>query len=170
MNVVRAAKSGDETAREHLVRANWRRAWRSALAVTGCPATAEDVAQESLTRAFSELRRFDGRESFGSWLSRIATNRAIDVVRAEMRRDNRERLYARPEAVYQLGPEHDPELEMAVRKLDVEQRLVVVLRFWLDYTLPQIAEAIGVREGTAKSRLARAMEQLRESIGDDDGR
>jgi RNA polymerase sigma-70 factor (ECF subfamily) len=145
-----------------LFRRYWRDAWRAAFAITGRRALADDVAADAFERAFAALGRFDERRPVAPWLHRIVANRALDLLRAE-RRLSGEELPDTPDVapVHQSG---DPGLLAAVVDLPLERRVVVVLRYGVGMTPKQIAATLDLPVGTVNSRLARALEQLRESL------
>lgn len=120
----------------------WEFAWRSAYAVTADRSLADDAAQDAIQRAFAALPRFDTTRSFGPWLKRIAVNRAIDLLRRNGRLvaldDGMEESPARvpdDEAVWAVAD--------AVAGLGTAKRLVVVLHYWLDLPLDEIAGVLG---------------------------
>ena len=118
------------------------------------------MAADGFERAFAALGRFDERRPFGPWLHRIVANRALDLLRAE-RRLSDEELPDMPD----LAPFHevgDRGLLAAIANLSLERRVVVVLRYGVGMTPAQIAAALDLPVGTVNSRLARALEQLRE--------
>jgi RNA polymerase sigma-70 factor (ECF subfamily) len=161
-DLVRRARRGDREAAAALFRRYWRDAWRAAFAITGRRSLADDVAADSFERAFAALGRFDERRPFGPWLHRIVANRALDLLRAERRLSDAEL----PE-VPDLAPVHesgDRNLLTAVSGLSLERRIVVVLRYGVGMTPKEIAAALDLPVGTVNSRLARALEQLRESL------
>jgi RNA polymerase sigma-70 factor (ECF subfamily) len=161
-DLVRRARRGDREAAAALFRRYWRDAWRAAFAITGRRSLADDVAADGFERAFAALGRFDDRRPFGPWLHRIVANRALDVLRAE-RRLSDEELPDLPD----VAPVHasgDRGLLAAVAELALERRVVVVLRYGVGMTPKQIAEALDLPVGTVNSRLARALEALRESL------
>lgn len=161
-DLVRRARRGDREAAATLFRRYWRDAWRAAFAITGRRSLADDVAADGFERAFAALGRFDERRPFGPWLHRIVANRALDLLRAE-RRLSDEELPDMPD----VAPAHasgDRGLLAAVAELSLERRVVVVLRYGLGMTPAQIADALDLPVGTVNSRLARALEQLRESV------
>jgi RNA polymerase sigma-70 factor, ECF subfamily len=161
-DLVRRARRGDRDAAGDLFRRYWREAWRAAFAITGRRALADDVAADGFERAFAALDRFDDRRPFAPWLHRIVANRALDVLRTE-RRLSDEELPDTPDS----APVHvagDRSLLGVVVDLPLERRVVVVLRYGVDMTPKQIAEALDLPVGTVNSRLARALEQLRESL------
>jgi RNA polymerase sigma-70 factor (ECF subfamily) len=120
------------------------------------------VAADGFERAFAALGRFDDRRPFGPWLHRIVANRALDLLRAE-RRLSDEELPDTPD----VAPAHatgDRGLLAVVGDLALERRVVVVLRYGVGMTPKQIAAALDLPVGTVNSRLARALEQLREAL------
>jgi RNA polymerase sigma-70 factor (ECF subfamily) len=142
----------------------WTFAWRAAYAVTADRALADDAAQEAIERAFGSLHRFDETRPFGPWLKRIAINRAIDHLRRrrlEVVHDEETTFHA-----WSLGDTADEELRLwavsdAVASLGAAKRVVVVLHYWLDLPLEEIAGVLGLPVGTVASRLARAKDELR---------
>lgn len=159
---MRRARRGDRDAAADLFRRYWRDAWRAAYAITGRRTLADDVAADAFERAFAALDRFDERRPFGPWLHRIVANRALDVLRAERRLADEE-LPDTPDAS-PLHPSGDRSLLAVVAGLPLERRVVVVLRYGVGMTPKQIAETLDLPVGTVNSRLARALEQLRESL------
>ena len=161
-DLVRRARRGDRDAAALLFRRYWRDAWRAAYAITGRRALADDVAADGFERAFAALGRFDDRRPFAPWLHRIVANRALDVLRAERRLSPDE-----PPEPVDLAPAHgsgDRSLLAAVAELPLERRVVVVLRYGVGMTPKQIAGTLDLPVGTVNSRLARALEQLRDSL------
>src|SRR5256885_1707307 len=161
-DLVRRARRGDREAAAALFRRYWRDAWRAAFAITRRRSLADDVAADGFERAVAALGRFDERRPFGPRLHRIVANRALDLLRAE-RRLSDEELPDTPD----LAPAHgtgDRGLLASVIELSLERRVVVVLRYGVGMTPKQIAAALDLPVGTVNSRLARALDQLRESL------
>jgi RNA polymerase sigma factor (sigma-70 family) len=131
---------------------------------------AEDVSQEVLLRALTGEPRH-GRV-LRAWLAAVTRNTARSVLRERKRRNERERLTARPEAA---PPPRDPAealeahqaLVRAIGSLPVEARQVVLLRYYEDLGFPEIAQRLGVSENAARVRLHRALAQLRTALGRD---
>ena len=151
--------AGDTAAAGRLFDRHWPATVRAAGAVTADAARAEDAAAEAWLRAIDRLASCQPATKFGPWLRRIAVNCAIDAIRADRR-------------LTALGDEPSPaperdddgELRAAVRRLPLERRVVVALRFWADLSLPEIAEALDIPLGTASSRLTRGVEDLRRAL------
>jgi RNA polymerase sigma-70 factor (ECF subfamily) len=89
---------------------------------------------------------------------RIAVNRAIDLVRARRRYGLEDEL---PELFVFDPPLADESLHGALGRLAPERRAVIALHYWLDFTLPEIAQVLDLPVGTVNSRLARALRDLR---------
>lgn len=165
-SLVSRVRAGDHDARSELFRRYWPSAWRRAFAVTGRSALAEDVAQDAILTALDRLGDLERPAAFGAWLHQITSRRAVDAVRRESRLVSDEHT---PEAEWiQSDPDRVP-VQKAVAALPLERRLVIVMRYWLDLTPPEIAAATGVPVGTVHSRLGRALADLRRELGEGPG-
>ena len=154
---------------EELFRLHWPRAHRAAFLVVHDRAAAEDIAQEAFLAALRALERFDRRRPFGPWLHRIVVNRAIDHARS--RRLRRE-VDPGEDLADERGAPADPaglsdELVAALRRLAPEHRAVIVLRYLLDFTPGEIADALEMPRGTVNSRLRRGLDRLSLVLEDD---
>lgn len=178
--LVRAARSGDQSAFEALVKANQAMAYQLAYRMTGNPEDAADLTQEAFLNAWRGLSAFDGRSSFSTWLYRLTSNACIDFLRREKRRvslsmtledeeDEEGRQAQLPDSRY--SPERElekKEAAEAVRRglaaLSDEHREVLVLRELEGLSYTEIAQALSLEEGTVKSRIARARLALRDFL------
>jgi RNA polymerase sigma-70 factor (ECF subfamily) len=140
---------------------HWPRAYRAAYLVAHDAAAAEDIAQESFLAAIRALDRFDRRRPFGPWLHRIVVNRAVDWTRARKLRGEVE-LSASVAAV--PGPSEPDETLAALERLPPEQRAVIVMRYVLDLTPGEIADALDLPRGTVNSRLRRGLDALGDEL------
>lgn len=140
---------------------HWPRAYRAAYLVTHDAGASEDIAQESFLAAVRALDRFDRRRPFGPWLHRIVVNRAIDWTRARNLRGEVELVDALP-----APPEVpvDGETFAALARLAPEHRAVIVMRYVLELTPGEIAEALDLPRGTVNSRLRRGLDSLGEEL------
>ena len=159
---VRGAQRGSASDLEALFRTHWPRSFRAAYLVTHDAGAAEDIAQESFLAAIRALDRFDRRRPFGPWLHRIVVNRAIDWTRARALRGEVELVdsTAAPAAREADGGE----MLSALARLSPEHRAVVVMRYLLDLTPGEIADALGLPRGTVNSRLRRGLDALGEEL------
>jgi RNA polymerase sigma-70 factor (ECF subfamily) len=170
-DVIVLAREGSQEAVEVLFDRYWTHAWRAAYAVTADRALADDAAQEAIEKAFSSLHRFDETRPFGPWLKRIAVNRAID----HLRRGRRLEVLRDEETTYHawaVGETAEEDLRHwavadAVAALGSGKRIVIVLHYWLDLPLDEIAGILGLPVGTVASRLGRAKAELRTVLEED---
>ncbi len=159
---VRGAQQGSVSDLEALFRTHWPRAYRAAYLVTHDAAAAEDIAQESFLAALRALDRFDRRRPFGPWLHRIVVNRAIDWTRARRLRGEVE-LTDTLHAPSRSSASPGDDVLAALAQLPPEHRAVVVMRYLLEFTPGEIADALELPRGTVNSRLRRGLDAL----GDD---
>ena len=133
--------------------------------------TAEDVTSEVFLKAARHICRFDGRDEsqFRNWLYRIATNE----VNSHLRKVTRHRRLLRrigqgPDQTAAIGENPDAEqlgrLKEAVLRLKPVYQTIITLRFFENLKPTEIAEVLGCSAGTARSRLARAIAQLRRRL------
>ena len=169
------AGRGDHAAYSALVEAHRDIAFRVAYLVTGTAADAEDAAQDAFVKAFRQIRRFDPSRPFRPWLLRIVGNEARNRRRSKARRFNYEvaasgRSEAGPPSELPesaaLRADIDRQILAAVNRLPEKERLVVGLKYFLELSGKEAAFSLGVPVGTVKSRLNRALQRLREEIGD----
>jgi RNA polymerase sigma-70 factor, ECF subfamily len=162
--LVAQAKRGSKEAAGELFSRHWPAAWRAALGITGRGAMADDIAQDAFERAFAALSRFDERRPFGPWLHRIVVNRALDLLRSERRLVGLDDAVEEALATWDTDGSGDRDMLRAVAVLSVERRAVVILRYGLGYPPSEIADILGLPTGTVHSRLARALEDLRNGV------
>jgi RNA polymerase sigma-70 factor (ECF subfamily) len=171
--IVERARRGDVHAYEELVQRYTEMAFRSAYLVTGSSAEAEDAAQDAFVKAYRALPRFRTGGSFRPWLLRIVGNEARNRRRAAGRRAALELRLA--EGLRRGGAAPSPEAEAeaaeerrallrALNGMAQEDREVIGCRYLLQLSVEETAAALAVPEGTVKSRLARALGRLRESM------
>jgi RNA polymerase sigma factor (sigma-70 family) len=133
---------------------------------------AEDVTQEVFTYLWEHPERFDpSRGSIKAWVGLLAHRRSVDRVRLETRRSRSEAKLAGPQAI-DLGTEQDLDagwiserVERALASLPDEQRRVIECAYYRGRTYRQVAEELGIPEGTAKSRIRLALSRLNELLG-----
>jgi RNA polymerase sigma-70 factor, ECF subfamily len=175
-DLILAGQSGDPQALNTLFRRHHRPLFHSALGVIGNHEDAEDAVQDGLLSAFRNLKRFEGRSQFSTWLTRIVINAAL------MRRRS---MAARPVAALIEPPSANeipaterlvsktltPEQQLGqleiqgmfkshVQQLSPTLRTVFVLRILRECTTNEAAKILSVPENTVKARLWRARRQL----------
>jgi len=171
--LVERARRGDLRAWETIVRTHQGIAFRTAYALSGSAADAEEAAQDGFVKAYRALGRFRRGAPLRPWLLQIVANEARNRRRSAARRD---RLALRAAAEHRPGDavpspeaallsrESQEQLLAAIEGLSDEHRDAVVCRYLLDLSEEETAAALGVRRGTVKSRISRALERLREGL------
>jgi RNA polymerase sigma-70 factor (ECF subfamily) len=165
--LVRQARRGDEAAWETLVRLHQEGVFRLAYLLVGDADDARDVAQEAFLRAFRAFAGFDATRPLRPWLLGITAHLASNRRRAAGRylMALRRLVQTAPPAptIEGLSGQHlqAQALWQAVRRLDPHDQQIVYLRYFLDLSVAETAEALGVAAGTVKSRLSRALQRLR---------
>jgi RNA polymerase sigma-70 factor (ECF subfamily) len=168
--LIRLVRRGDREAMARLCETYWPVAWKGAYAVLLDRALADDATQEAMLRVLRGLDTFHESRPLTPWVRRIAVNQALD----QLRRDRR--LVPVPEpsedAVGHARSDDASELHLAaaeaVAALPEDRRVVIVLRYWLDYSVVEIADVLGLPIGTVTSRLSRARTELRDSMKEDE--
>lgn len=170
---IEAARRGDASAFEELVRHYQEIAYRTAYLVVGDADEALDAAQEGFLRAHAALGRFRAEAEFRPWLLRIVANAARNRRRSASRRADLALRAFRETAsgdaapspeVLLLADERRRELLAAVNALRLEDRLVITLRWFLDLNEEEMAAVLDCPRGTVKSRLSRATARLRMAL------
>lgn len=165
--LVDRAKLGDEEAFDALARTVGDRCMAIAYRILRDADLADDAVQTALITAWRELRTLRDPDRFEPWLHRILTNACY----AEA---GRRRRWLSEVRVLPMGGASDPgdtftidnrdQLERALRRLTLEQRAVLVFHHYLELSLPEVADRLGIPLGTVKSRLHYAMTALRASL------
>lgn len=179
--LIRAGQRGDQQAMDTLFRRYQRPLFQTALRVLGNAEDAEDALQDGLLSAFRNLRRFEGRSQFSTWLTRIVINAALmrrrsakarpavsldetpredEMPATERFSDNR----PNPEQVF-AGTELREMIGANLEELSPLLRTAFVLREVQGYSTGEAARKLGVTENTLKARLWRARHQLAERLG-----
>ena len=166
LGLVAAIQSGQRSAFEALYRRHHRRIYALCLRMSGDRAAAEDYTQETFIRSWQRLESFDLGTNFDAWLMKVAVN----VVRGGIRSSRRRVVREERVAIDQSGdhpdmhPELGHELERALIKLPDGQREVFVLHDVEGFKHQEIADMLGLKVGTSRSRLHQARKFMREQL------
>lgn len=170
---------GDGAAFAILVDRFQRKIYRVAYAIVRDEAEADTVTQDTFIQAYTHLVKFQGRSEFETWLTRIAINRSRDSLRRRrfvtfFRQDDDEDHEAWVEPV---DTRPDPEreimarqlrvaIERAERNLSAQQKVIFRLRHYEDRSLEEIAGLLGLRAGTVRAHLFRAIHKIRKELAE----
>jgi RNA polymerase sigma factor (sigma-70 family) len=173
VDLIGRARDGDVRAYGELVERYRDIAFRTAYLITRSAADAEDAAQEAFVKAYYALGRFRTQSPFRPWILRIVANEARNRVRSARRREGLALRVAEdrpsrdaapsPEAAA-LDRERDEALLAAMAQLSEPDRQIIACRYLLDLSEAETAETLGIRRGTVKSRLSRALGRLRDVL------
>jgi RNA polymerase sigma-70 factor (ECF subfamily) len=179
---VELTRRGDPDAFRVLVDRHSRAVYRLAWRMTTNSHEAEDIVQETFLRAYKQLRRFDGRAAFGTWLHRIAVNCSLDLIRSRKRRQETTLSGAREsgsnepadDRVLLNVPSSDPSPERSLQSTQIRELLAAAMQELSDmercaFTLrhhdglgiEEISKTLGVQPNAAKHSIFRALKKLR---------
>jgi len=182
--LIERAVAGDLTAFNQIVELYQSAVLTHCTAILRDPSLAEDVAQESMVKAWRSISGFRG-ESIRSWLMRIATNSCLDLIRQRARQatDSLDAQLTEPTPIWStqshdFSPEERSEqaelsdrLGAALARLPEEQRVALLMSDALGYEYHEIAEITDSAIGTIKSRISRGRARLRaELLADEQSR
>jgi len=131
---------------------------RALAATLGDPELAADAANEAMTRAYERWAKISQYDNPAAWVFRVGLNWSLSWKRRR-RRERERSVRLVPDRADPI--ERDDSVDAALARLTVDQRAVVVCRIHLDWSVEQTAEALDIAEGTVKSRLARALNEMR---------
>jgi RNA polymerase sigma-70 factor (ECF subfamily) len=176
--LVERTLGGDTRAFELLVRRHESRVYRTTIAVTGEAADAEDAMQETFIKAYQHLREFRGDARFTTWLTRIAVNESLQILRrrrpmaslddpelplSAVRPRHIEKWGENPEKKYAAQQLREI-IEEAIGSLEPPYRVVFVLRELVELSTEETAAALGLSVAAVKSRVLRARLMVREAL------
>jgi RNA polymerase sigma factor (sigma-70 family) len=162
-----AARGGDEEAFARLVDLEAPAAYRLALSIVRSPTEAEDAVQDAFVQAWRRIDSLRDADRWSAWFRRLLVRCAVD--RARRRHLVREVDLELALDIPGLEPSPHPAERLALLAafyhLDPSDRAIVSLRFFADLETQDVADALGIPLGTAKSRLHRALGRLRARLG-----
>jgi len=170
-SLIEQCLAGDQAAWDLIVRQNWRKVFNVAYKFVGKHDEAEDLTQDIFLKIFKALASFDRRANFQTWIISISRNLCIDhyrSVRKERQTIAREvdttdlQPASTDRGPYQAAEHQDLRglLRLALQKLPLTLRTAVVLRDLQELSYQEIADRLGLPEGTVKSRINRGRIEL----------
>jgi len=161
--LVSACRKGDKSAYAKLAKHYSGRIFAICLGMLGHRENAEDIAQQALLKALTNIKQLRDDEQFGAWITRIAKNLCIDFTRKQK---HKRFFLIKREVVSQNGSKEYPELQSALAKLSEDQRLALMLFYFDERSTKNIAQTLEISEALAQKRLSRARKQLRRHLED----
>jgi len=170
-SLIEQCLAGDQAAWEQIVRQNWRKVFNVAYKFVGKHDEAEDLTQDIFLKIFKALATFDRRANFQTWIISISRNLCIDHYRSVRKErqtiardvDSSDLQPATPERGPYAMAEHQDlraQLRQALEALPMTLRTAVVLRDLQELSYQEIADRLGLPEGTVKSRINRGRIEL----------
>ena len=169
--LVRQMKEGDKASFDLLYEKYKKMALHTAYLITGNLSDSEDVVQETFVKVYLHCRELKNDSGFKSWMMQILVHVAYRMGKKKNRECPDEQVaekadtHPEPSSLEQvLKREQATELAKAVRELPIRQRTVVILFYYQDYSVSEIAKICGCLEGTVKSRLHTARRNLKQIL------
>ncbi len=169
-HLIAAAQSGDTAAFGRLVELHQQRVFRTARAILGNDADAQDAAQEAFLRAFRHLASFDPKRDLAAWLYRLTVNACRDMTRRRPRKGtaeiDTEVLVARDPGPFETAAlqEQRDLTRRAIARLPYKERVAITLRDLEGLTTAEVAAALGTTQATVRSQVSAARAKLRRYI------
>jgi RNA polymerase sigma-70 factor (ECF subfamily) len=166
--VVRA-REGDLDSFSQLVKLSFPRLERVAYLILRDADRAQDAVQDALMRAWRDLRALRDPDAWDAWMRRLTVNACYDVARKDQRRRTVE-VHVEPDPATAGTTDSTAEigdrdwLGRELARLDLDQRVLLVLHYYLDHTVTEVAHILDIPYGTAASRLHRGLEAMRTSM------
>jgi RNA polymerase sigma-70 factor (ECF subfamily) len=149
----------------HLVDSGLDHYYRMARLILRNETDAEDAVQDAVVSAWHHWQDLRDQDRFDAWFARIVANRCRDRLRRPASREiDLAREMGGSRDVGFARSEQQADLASAFESLNADQRIAIVLRYWSDLTVEQIAERVHAPAGTVKSRLHHALARLRASL------
>ena len=167
-DLIRKAQNGNQEAFEWLYQRHVKRIYALCLRMVSDPQRAEELTQDVFVRLWKSLGSFRHESAFTTWMHRLAVNVVVSDMRSTKRRDSRvihtDTLEDFEREVKEAMPETRMDLEKAIAGLPEGAKEMLVLHDIEGYRYREIAEMLGVAEGTVKSQISRARRLLREVL------
>ncbi|MBN2102527.1 sigma-70 family RNA polymerase sigma factor [bacterium] len=164
--LIQASIDGDDAAFKMIVKKYESRIAATIIGMLGPGQDAEDAGQQTFIRFYESMRQFKGKSSVSTYLTRIAINLSLNILKRRKRQRERflHPVFGEKEIVASNANEYDDQKEIihqAIQQLSPEFRSVIVLRFLKEHSIKEISEILGIPQGTVLSRLARGQKKLR---------
>ncbi|WP_369900117.1 RNA polymerase sigma factor [Bacillus manliponensis] len=168
--LIQAVKQGEKDAFNQLMQPYIQKAYRTAYLIVNDKGLAEDAVQESLIQAYQSFHRFNEEiASFKTWFHQILIYTTLKQKR------KKQFSFLQPEMWFRIKDERTPERDClvqeesqlildAVQQLSTKHQIAIILFYYQELSISEIAEVLQVKEGTIKSRLHKAREKMKEYL------
>jgi RNA polymerase sigma-70 factor (ECF subfamily) len=170
--LIEQCRTGDSSAVEHFVQTYQQDVYRLALSILDDSNEADEATQEALLAALRALDSFQGASSLKTWLFSITVNICRTRLQRQRRREQMKqilssilpRMPAASAEDHAIQNESNEALWHAIHSMDEKHRIPIVLRYYHDLSIAEIAHILQIPEGTVHSRLNTARRQLHEVL------
>ena len=171
-SLIAKALNGDQHAWQQLVNRHQSALYYFGLRLLGSKDDASDLLQDVLMVLCRNLGQYRGDSSFKSWLFGIANYRAMDILRRRKHSDGDDALIDIPDDIDGLAEQlsnvqQQKQVQLQLRSLPLEQRLVLELKFYQQFTFDEIASQLAISSNTVKSRFYAALDKMRLQLESD---
>ena len=159
-------RKGDTKAQFELYKVYYKPMYNVCLRMVGNALEAEDVMQEAFLKAFTKIDTYEGVVSFGAWLKKIVINRSLDYLKkrkVKFEEINEKIPEEEPEGIV-ISEVHTEYLKKAIQQLPDGYRVVLTLYLLEGYDHEEIAQILGISNGSSRSQYLRAKLKLRELL------
>lgn len=164
-NLVKRAKKGDSDAFQILIHEEKEKMYRMAYMYMRNEDDALEVFQESLYKALNSINTLKNDDYFSTWLMKILINTAITTLKKKQKLVSmNSEIFDQIENKERYGTEEQIDLLQAMDDIEEKYKTVLLLRFYQDYTIKQIAAFLDCPEGTVKTNIRRGLELLRTKL------
>ncbi|HLN74842.1 MAG: RNA polymerase sigma factor [Methylococcaceae bacterium] len=164
--LINRCRKGDTKAQFELYKVYYKPMYNVCLRMVGNPVEAEDVMQEAFLKAFTKIDTYEGMVSFGAWLKKIVINRSLDYLKkrkVKFEEINEKIPEDEPEGIV-ISEVHTEYLKKAIQQLPDGYRVVLTLYLLEGYDHEEIAQILGISNGSSRSQFLRAKLKLRELL------
>lgn len=168
--VIKQVLAGNKQAYADIINKYKNPLYATVLRMTKNPQTAQDLLQEAFIKVYEQLKKYDQKGSFKSWLYRVAINHCLDTVRKKNFQTQSEEIQdeqlintSSPEVVF-LKKERSRQLEQLMAQLPEIERLILLLRYANECSYVEISEMLDIPLSDVRNKLHRAKKKLRLNI------
>ena len=165
-DLVERCRKGDTKAQFELYKLYYKPMYNVCLRIVGNEAEAEDVMQEAFLKAFSKIDTYEGIVSFGAWLKKIVINRSLDYLKKRKIKfeELNEKIPDEEPILLSISEIQMEQLKKSIQQLPDGYRIVLSLYLLEGYDHEEIAQILGITNGSSRSQFLRAKLKLREML------
>lgn len=170
---IKQAQLGNKDAFTELFHMHYSFLYKYLLKVTMSRELTEDIVQETMLKCYDNIRRYNGRSKFSSWLITIATRLYIDILRKQKREQiwlKHEKIVFTRQLKWQMQTDNLQWLEVMdmMTKLDAEVRMAILLKHYYGFSYDETASILKMKTGTVKSKVHYGLLALRKELKNDE--